>query len=64
MRDLWYNFDVKKKVKEQKTPARGVFTPSETEAGRLRFKAQKGVSRSAERDLRRCLKKPQVFEKT
>jgi len=50
-------------MKEQKSPARGDFTPSEQPAGRSLFEAQEDVSRSAERDLRLCLKKPQTFEK-
>jgi len=37
-------------------------TPSGMSAGRRHSESQ-GVSRSAERDLRLCLKKPQTFEK-
>jgi hypothetical protein len=50
-------------VKEQKSPARGDFTPFEPPAGRRRLEAQERISPSAEGDLRRCLKKPPPFEK-
>ena len=52
---------IRVKERNPSTEAEGL-TPSEQSAGRRLFEAQ-GVSRSAERDLRLCLKKPQTFEK-
>ena len=40
----------------------GLLCPSSRQGRRL-LEAQGGVSRSAERDLRLCLKKPRTFEK-
>ena len=45
------------RLKEQKPPARGGFTPSEMSAGRRHFEAYKRVSPSADGDLRNFLKK-------